>query len=148
MRIPAPGATIGVRTGSAFRIVAAATIDQGGTMSAVVTKVGSGKHIYEVREDWAREPAGIDVLAASVTVDAKDNVYCFSRNKDHPVVVFDRDGNFLKSWGAGLFKFPHTIRAARDGNLWIVDRDHAQMMLFSTEGKLLRTIGEKGFRSD
>jgi hypothetical protein len=82
-------------------------------MSAVVTKVGSGKHTFEVREDWVREPQGIEVLAASVTVDAKDNVYCFSRNKEHPVMVFDRDGVFLKSWGAGLFKFPHTIRAAR-----------------------------------
>ena len=117
-------------------------------MSAVVTKVGTGKHTYEVHEDWMRAPEGIDVLAASVTVDAKDNVYCFSRNKDHPVMVFDRDGNFLKSWGADLFKFPHTIRAARDGNLWLVDRDHAQMMLFTTDGKLLRTIGQKGFRSD
>jgi sugar lactone lactonase YvrE len=101
-----------------------------------------------VHEDWARLPEGVDVLAASVTVDSKDNVYCFSRVKEHPVVVFDRDGNFLRSWGAGLFAFPHTIRADKDDNLWIVDRDHAQMMLFTTEGKLLRTIGKKGFRSD
>jgi DNA-binding beta-propeller fold protein YncE len=87
------------------------------------------------------------VLAASVTVDAQDRVYCFNRNKEHPVLVFDRDGSYLTSWGAGLFAFPHTIRAARDGNLWVVDRDHAQMMLFTTSGELLRTIGVKGFRS-
>ena len=30
-----------------------------------------------------------------MTVDSNDNVYCFSRVKEHPVVVFDRDGNFL-----------------------------------------------------
>jgi sugar lactone lactonase YvrE len=101
-----------------------------------------------VDEEWAQLPEGVDVLAASVTVDANDNVYCFSRVKEHPVVVFDRDGNFLRSWGAGLFAFPHTIRADKDDNLWLVDRDHAQMMLFTTEGKLLRTIGTKGFRSD
>jgi sugar lactone lactonase YvrE len=112
------------------------------------TVVGSGKYTYEVHEDWARPPEGVDILAASVTVDSKDNVYCFSRVKEHPVVVFDREGNFLRSWGAGLFAFPHTIRADKDDNLWLVDRDHAQMMLFTTEGKLLRTIGTKGFRSD
>ena len=112
------------------------------------TRVGSGKHTYEVRDDWMRLPPEVDVLAASVTVDAHDNVYCFSRSKEHPVVVFDRDGNFVRSWGAGLFAFPHTIRADEDDNLWIVDRDHGQMMLFTTAGKLLRTIGTKGFRSD
>src|SRR4051812_22540934 len=117
-------------------------------MSITAELVGAGKHTYEVQEDWARLPEGVDVLAASVTVDSKDNVYCFSRVKEHPVVVFDRDGNFLRSWGQGLFAFPHTIRADKDDNLWIVDRDHAQMMLFTTEGRLLRTIGEKGFRSD
>jgi DNA-binding beta-propeller fold protein YncE len=117
-------------------------------MSVTATLVGTGRHTYEVHEDWARLPEGIDVLAASVTVDANDNVYCFSRSKEHPVVVFDREGNFLRSWGAGLFAFPHTIRADKDDNLWLVDRDHAQMMLFTTEGKLLRTIGTKGVRSD
>jgi len=117
-------------------------------MPEVNTVVGQGRHIYEVHEDWARPPEGMDVLAASVTVDAHDRVYCFNRNPEHPVVVFDRDGSFLSSWGAGLFAFPHVIRATRDNKLWIVDRDHAQMMLFDTSGKLLRTVGTKGFRSD
>jgi sugar lactone lactonase YvrE len=111
--------------------------------------VGQGRHTFEVHEDWARPPEGMEVLAASVTVDAQDRVYCFNRNEQHPVVVFDRDGNFLSSWGAGLFAFPHAIRLSRDEeNLWLVDRDHAQMMLFDTSGRLLRTIGTRGFRSD
>lgn len=117
-------------------------------MAVARSVVGSGKHTYEVHEDWARVPEGCEVLAASVTVDSRDRVYCFNRNKEHPVLVFDRDGNFLSSWGAGLFAFPHTIRADKDDNLWLVDRDHGQMMLFSGEGKLLRTVGTKGFRSD
>jgi hypothetical protein len=117
-------------------------------MSNATTLVGSGRHTFEVHEDWARLPAHIELLAASVTVDSKDRVYGFSRSKEHPVVVFDREGNFLSSWGAGLFAFPHTIRADEDDNLWLVDRDHGQMMLFTTEGKLLRTIGTRGFRSD
>jgi DNA-binding beta-propeller fold protein YncE len=83
-----------------------------------------------------------------VTVDAQDRVYCFNRTKDHPVMVFDRDGNYLSSWGAGVFAFPHAIRTDTNNNLWLVDRDHGQMMLFSTSGELLRTIGTKGQRSD
>lgn len=117
-------------------------------MSEVATVVGAGKHTYEVHEDWMRPPEGHEVMAASVTVDSKDRVYCFSRSPEHPVLVFDRDGSFLSSWGGGLFAFPHTIRADQDDNLWLVDRDHAQMMLFTPAGKLLRTIGIKGHRSD
>jgi sugar lactone lactonase YvrE len=75
-------------------------------------------------------------------------VYCFNRTPDHPVVVFDRDGNYLHAWGAGLFAFPHTIRVDEHDNLWIVDRDHGQMMYFTPKGELLRTIGTRGYRSD
>ena len=117
-------------------------------MSEPNTVVGNGRHTYEVHEDWARPPEGCEMMAASVTVDAQDRIYCFNRNKEYPVIVFDRDGKFLSSWGVGVFAFPHTIRAARDGNLWLVDRDHAQMMLFTPWGELQRTIGTKGFRSD
>ena len=101
-------------------------------MSVVETVVGSGKYTYEVHEDWAQVPAGWEMPAAAVTVDAQDRVYCFNRTKDHPVMVFDRDGNYLSSWGAGVFAFPHAIRADKNNNLWLVDRDHGQMMLFST----------------
>ena len=69
------------------------------------TRVGSGRHTYEVHDDWMRLPPEVDVLAASVTVDSHDNVYCFSRSKEHPVVVFDREGNFVRSWGAGCSRF-------------------------------------------
>ena len=86
--------------------------------------------------------------AASVTVDSQDRVYCFNRSPEHPVVVFDRDGNVLSSWGAGVFAFPHTIRTDERDNLWLVDRDRGQMLLFSPTGELLRTIGTRDYRSD
>jgi DNA-binding beta-propeller fold protein YncE len=117
-------------------------------MATTSTIVGSGKYTYEVREDWAKLPEGWTMSAASVTVDSEDRVYCFNRSPDQPVIVFDRDGNVLGSWGAGLFLFPHTIRADEHDNLWIVDRDLGQMLYFTRDGKLLRTIGTKGFRSE
>jgi DNA-binding beta-propeller fold protein YncE len=117
-------------------------------MATTTAIVGSGTYTYEVREDWARLPEGWTMPAAAVTVDSEDRVYCFNRSPEHPVVVFDRDGNYLSSWGAGLFAFPHLIRADADDNLWLVDRDHGQMYLFTRTGELLRTIGTKGHRSD
>ena len=112
------------------------------------TIVGSGTYTYEVNDDWAKLPDGWAMPAAAVTVDSRDRVYCFNRTPDHPIVVFDREGNYLSSWGAGLFAFPHTIRVDADDNLWLVDRDHGQMLLFTSEGTLLRTVGTRGHRSD
>jgi DNA-binding beta-propeller fold protein YncE len=110
--------------------------------------VGNGRYTYAVQEDWAKLPEGWAMPAAAVTVDSQDRVYCFNRSPDHPVVVFDREGNYLDAWGAGLFAFPHTIRVDEHDNLWLVDRDHGQMMSFTPKGELLRTIGTKGYRSD
>jgi DNA-binding beta-propeller fold protein YncE len=113
--------------------------------------VGSGKYTYRVNEEWQRPPAGLEVRACAVSVDSQDRVYCFNRNAEHPVVIFDRGGNFLSSWGAGLFTFPHAIRIVRENGrdvVWLCDEHHHQFQKFTTDGKLLQTIGEKGARSD
>jgi len=113
--------------------------------------VGSGKYTYKVNEDWQRPPAGLDIRACAVSVDSQDRVYCFNRNPEHPVVIFDRNGNFLSSWGAGLFTFPHAIRIVQENGqdvVWLCDEHHQQFQKFTTDGRLLQTIGKKGERSD
>jgi DNA-binding beta-propeller fold protein YncE len=115
---------------------------------ATTMLVGSGKYTYEVLEDWARLPEGWAMPAAAVAVDSQDRVFCYNRTPDHPIVVFDQDGNFLFTWGDGLFAFPHAIRIDDNDHIWLVDRDHGQIMQFTATGELLRTIGTKGYRSD
>jgi len=110
--------------------------------------VGQGRHTYKVHEDWARLPEGIEMKAAAVAVDKQDRVFCFNRVADHPVLMFDRDGNFLSSWGAGLFAQPHAIRFDEEGFLWLTDGHLMQFMKFTADGKLLQTIGVRGQRSD
>ena len=113
--------------------------------------VGSGKYTYRVNDEWQRPPAGLDVRACAVSVDSQDRVYCFNRNAEHPVVIFDRYGNFLSSWGAGLFTFPHAIRIVQENGqdvVWLCDEHHQTFQKFTTDGRLLQTIGEKDARSD
>ena len=75
-------------------------------------RLGSGEWSFEVQESWAKIPDEI-VLGdcAAVGVDSKDNVYAFNRG-DHPVAVFDKDGNLLRTWGEGLFPRPHGVHVA------------------------------------
>ena len=67
--------------------------------------VGQGKYLYRVDENWAKVPVSIEMKPAAVAVDSQDRVFCFNRSKEHPVVIFDRNGAFLGSWGAELFRF-------------------------------------------
>ncbi len=91
---------------------------------------------------WGRLPDGWSfVEATSVAVDAEDNVYVFNRGA-HSVIVFDRDGNFLRSWGEGMFRRPHGITIGPDGSLWLTDDLHHTIRQFSPKGKLLLTIGD------
>ncbi len=98
---------------------------------------------YRVVEGWGHLPDGFSfVEATSVGVDAHDNVYVFNRGA-HPVIAFDRDGNFVRSWGeGGLFRRAHGITVGPDGTLWLTDDLHHTIRQFTPEGKLLLTIGD------
>ena len=110
--------------------------------------VGSGKYTYTMDENWAKVPEGWAMPAAAVYGDSQDRVYCFNRDPDHPVVIFDREGNYLSHRGAGVVEFAHAILIDKQDNVWLVDRDRGQVLKFTNEGKLLMTIGDKGFRSE
>jgi DNA-binding beta-propeller fold protein YncE len=108
------------------------------------TILGSGEHSYRIVQNWAKLPddwALTDV--ASVGVDSKDNVYAFNRGA-HPMMVFDRDGNFLRSFGEGLFKRAHGLFIDADDNLYCTDDGDHTVRKCTTEGKVLLTIGLPG----
>ncbi len=109
---------------------------------------GTGKHTYELVEGWAKLPAGWSFLdVGGITVDAQDRVYVFNRST-HPVIVFDREGNFLTSWGEELFKHAHGIRVGPDGRIYCTDdKDHTVRKL-TLEGELLMTLGAKDRPAD
>src|SRR5579863_1627171 len=70
-----------------------------------------------------------------------------------PVLKFDPTGKLLKSFGEGLFIFPHGIFVDKGGNVWITDsqgRDGKghQVFKFSPEGKILLTLGKAGVAGD
>jgi len=77
-----------------------------------------------------------------------------------PVHKLDANGNILRSFGAGLFVFPHKIYVDRDSNVWVVDmramnaREKLNypdarpaghtVVKFDPDGKVLMTIGTPG----
>ena len=71
-----------------------------------MTTVGSGKYTYTLIQGWAKLPPGETfAMVSAVATDSQDRVYGFQR-KDPPIVIFDRNGNFLSSWGNGRSTLP------------------------------------------
>lgn len=102
--------------------------------------VGQDPYRYEIAEGWEQLPSGWhhgDV--AGVATDSQDRVYVFNRS-EHPLIVYDRDGKFLNSWGEDIFTHPHGITIVDDILYCADDHDHTVRKL-TTDGKLLQTLG-------
>jgi sugar lactone lactonase YvrE len=67
------------------------------------------------------------------------------------VFEFDPSGKLVRSFGAGLFVFPHGMHVDRDGNVWVTDAQGSkakdkghQVIKFSPTGTVLLTLGKAG----
>jgi len=151
---------------------------------AQVAPVNDGPNPYVTETGWAKMPAGrtwgatsavdIDPDGVSVWVAERCGANtCWDAVAGKPspldiVLKFDGNGNLVRSFGKGLFVFPHGIHVDRQGNVWVTDgqdnfprraRGAAadaplppmpatvighQVYKFSPEGKLLLTLGKPG----
>jgi streptogramin lyase len=65
------------------------------------------------------------------------------------VLKFDRDGNFIKSWGGkgngpGQFDLPHSLVFDAQGLLYIADRNNARIQVFDADGNYIRESQHPG----
>lgn len=101
---------------------------------------------YTVDATWpvggANAPYYKKAEVAGVTEDAQGNVYLVQPTR-LPVLVFDRNGNYLRGWGNGELLEPHSVRIDADGNVWIPDIRLHQVKKFTPNGTLLQTFGTK-----
>ena len=107
-------------------------------MSAVF---GRGDFSYRVVADWAKLPDGWRLGdVAGVGVDRSDRVYLFHRGM-HPLIVLDRDGNFLRAWGEGLFRRAHGVQMGPDDSIYLTDDGDHTVRKCTLGGRVLLTIG-------
>ena len=106
--------------------------------------LGSGEHRYKVIENWAKLPDGWEFKdVGAVAVDSKDQVYVFNRG-EHPMMVFDREGNFLRSWGEGQYPRAHGLHIDVDDTLYLTDDGAHVVRKCTTDGKVLLELGTPG----
>lgn len=111
----------------------------------------SGAFSYKVESEWAKWPAeikGSDVL--SVICDKEDTLYAATSHKDHPICVFNPQGDFVRSFGKEHFDRAHSISFTSRGTMLCADSSptlHAVREL-DLNGKLVRTFGTPRVPSD
>lgn len=143
----------------------AQTIRQG---EANPKPVGDGlPNPYPARTiDWAKLPAGMPWGAVVGALPGPDGLLyvshrCFENScvgrKEPPVLVFNASGQVVKTWGVGLFAFPHGYFMEPNGDIWFTDAAGAgtttggtppgqgsQVLKYDKDGKQLMVLGRAG----
>jgi DNA-binding beta-propeller fold protein YncE len=110
--------------------------------------LGRGNYKYEHVKGWGKMPAFFEFDMAhaggvvDIACDSRDRVYALCR-ANHPVMVFEKSGRFVGSWGEGHFRWPHGIYIDSDDNVYIVDSQTHTIEKFTLDGKLLMTLGTR-----
>jgi streptogramin lyase len=111
---------------------------------------GGGLH-YVADSRWGQDglPAGAWFGRVSAVVEAPDGrIVAFHRGPAiAPVVVFDRNGRAVGSWGAGIGQ-AHGMRVGPDGDLWLTDIDRHRVVKATIDGEVLLELGTADVAGD
>ena len=103
--------------------------------------LGSGDFTYREDEFWLKLPKGMEMGdVAALAVDRHDRVYLFNRGPN-PMIVVDIDGEFIDTWGQGVFKNPHGLHIGPDDCIYCTDDGDHTVRKCTLKGKVLLTLG-------
>ena len=77
----------------------------------------------------------------AMAIDRQDRLYIVDMTAR--IQVFSTDGRFLHGWQTPAHELgkPTGLSIDRNGNVWVADTHYYRVLVYSPEGKLLRTIG-------
>ena len=107
-------------------------------------RYGTGEFLYEYMDGWGTLPEGMKFQECpGVAVDSSDNVFVLTRG-EHPIIVFDSDGKFIRTFGEGLFSNrTHGLYVAFDDSLLVADDGIHTIQKFTPQGEKLLEIGQR-----
>jgi len=137
------------RVGAAIPVAPAIlrATDKGGLKLPVT---GGDGHVYEVTHDWGALPKSIRYgNTHGVCVDAQGHVYIHhtvhaTSESDDTMVVFDRNGKFVRSWGREFKGGAHGLHIQKEGReefLYLCDTKRAVVVKATLRGEKVWEIG-------
>jgi DNA-binding beta-propeller fold protein YncE len=96
---------------------------------------------FEPALDFLKLPEGVELgRCSAVAVNRGGEIHLFHRGR-RPILCFDAQGRFVRSWGDDLIHTAHGLRIDRDDNVWATDIGNHHVFKFDSRGKLLLTLG-------
>lgn len=98
---------------------------------------------FRLVEGFFQYPAGSVIgRTTGMTVGPDGTIVTLNRGY-RPVMEFNADGTFLRSWGEGsaMFHGAHTVRFDRQGDLWYVNAGDNNIYRFDSERRTLGVLG-------
>ena len=87
---------------------------------------------------------------SSVVWTAENRILVFNRGPD-PLMEFEANGDFVRSWGQGDYLRPHGMRLDPEGNIWTTDVNGHTVRKMNLAGEvdwgMVATLLEDGYRS-
>lgn len=106
--------------------------------------VGSGSHVYEWVDGWAKLPSSVVLgYTHGVEVDRAGRIIIFNQSKD-AVLIFTREGEFVKSWGAEFAKGAHGLYLSREkerDTLFLADYELHEVVKTTVDGEVIFRLG-------
>jgi DNA-binding beta-propeller fold protein YncE len=96
---------------------------------------------FEPALDFLKLPAGVTLgRCSAVAVNSRGEIHLFHRGS-HPILCFDAQGNYLRSWGDDVIHTAHGLRIDAKDNVWTTDIGNHRVCKFDSAGKLLMMLG-------
>ena len=106
-------------------------------------RVVMGDCLYRVDTPWGDLTDGPELgFISQIAVDSEGSVIVLQRSSP-PLIVIDREGRFVRSFGDGLVRDGHGIYIDRDDRVFVVDRDAHEVLVFTVEGVVLDRLGQR-----
>jgi sugar lactone lactonase YvrE len=103
---------------------------------------------YTVDASWPKLPAGWTFEETpGIAVDSREHVFVFHRGP-HPLIEFDKAGNYVRSWGDGTFVRPHGLKFDPEGNLWASDDNGHIVVKMDSAGRVRMVLGRKNTKGE
>lgn len=109
---------------------------------SLVAQTSSEFHLEVVPDFFKTTVDGNIIQPTGVAVNSKGHIFVFNKG-NRQLMEFDAQGNYLRSFGQGLFIDPHGLRIDHEDNIWTTDLETHVVLKLNPQGQVMMVVGQR-----